>query len=156
MSLQLSITYDANAGYYAFAHSDVIANASDSNLIGAFAGYGSNLISHFAFEQLDPNSVLYHCSQPHAAGAPASTENPAWVAEFVWWTTDFTPRTVEISTSTVDFAMYLHQNLPGSQSIPLSSIQDVTITLQVIPAPSSALALFAGAGLLGARRRRRQ
>ncbi|MEZ6172564.1 MAG: PEP-CTERM sorting domain-containing protein [Phycisphaerales bacterium] len=99
--------------------------------------------------------MLFQAWNPHVPPVLiASTENPAWTATFWFETTDFTPRTVEISTSSLTFGMFDTTTSINSTYLPLSSVQETTLKIQIIPAPSSALALLAGAGMLTVRRRR--
>ena len=154
--ISLSVWYDPNAGYHSFGQSDVVVGASDSRFLGSASGYGSNgTITHNAFTQLNQSTVLFQAWNPHVPPVLiASTENPAWTATFWFETTDFTPRTVEISTSSLTFGMFDTTTSINSTYLPLSSVQETTLKIQIIPAPSSALALLAGAGMLTVRRRR--
>ena len=80
-------------------------------------------------------------------------DNPIKVASVKWITNDFTPR--EISLDTIISYIDLVPHSPTSGFHVKNPIEGFG-TIQVIPAPSSALALFAGAGILTARRRRKQ
>jgi MYXO-CTERM domain-containing protein len=84
--------------------------------------------------------------------SPGMRGNPIWLARYEWITTDFTPRTVELSTeNTTQFRV---TPLPGGLTINLmSSFTPGSGSFNVTPAPS-ALALIGLGALVAARRRR--
>jgi MYXO-CTERM domain-containing protein len=83
---------------------------------------------------------------------PGQQGNPIALASYEWTTTDFTPRTVDLSTeNTTQFRV---TPLPGGLTISLiNSFTAGSGSFNVTPAPS-ALALLGLGGLVAARRRR--
>lgn len=75
--------------------------------------------------------------------------NPVHFLEATWSSQDI--GVFDLTTTTFDYAVYSGPNGASVHMVPIEFSTQVT----VIPAPSATLALLAGAGLLGAKRRRR-
>lgn len=82
----------------------------------------------------------------------ANTANPIAAWRATWSTNNFSPRTVDITTRTTRFDVYLSPTTPQSESR-LAGLMEGSGRIQIIPAPS-ALALLGMGGLVAARRRR--
>lgn len=158
-STEVVLTLDPGPGAYAVAGVNFDVHASE-------AGWsGLNLrIPYSAGGGPDPGGVPGSITGPSVIGASARqlppqlgfTPDPGrieiWGATFT--VTDFTARTVDLSTETSRLEVYTVD--PGTVTIPL--IHRVTPVegagaVQVIPAPA-ALALLGVGGLAAARRRR--
>ncbi|MCA9278258.1 MAG: PEP-CTERM sorting domain-containing protein [Phycisphaeraceae bacterium] len=99
------------------------------------------------------NGWLANVGQSNTVSHPANPASPLLIMSFEWETSDFTPRTVEIHMGAADWWIYETSSSQAPVFTPPPN--NIVLQIQVIPAPSSALALFGGASVLGARRRRR-
>ncbi len=84
-------------------------------------------------------------------GIFADTSDPILIWSATWSTTDFTARTVDLSTETARYSLYLDDT--GLSSDVTSTVIEGLGRIEVIPAPAS-LALLGLGGLVAARRRR--
>lgn len=85
------------------------------------------------------------------AGILANTANPIKIWEADWTDNNFTARTVNLSSASTKFDLYINSN--GTSQSFLSSLAEAKGTIEVIPAPAS-LALLGLGGLVAGRRRR--
>ncbi|MCA9277704.1 MAG: hypothetical protein H6815_02850 [Phycisphaeraceae bacterium] len=82
----------------------------------------------------------------------ASPNTPILLFQTEWTTSDFTTRDVSLSTESTWFTLF--QTSSSTNGIAPVSLTNGSATIHVIPAPSLAIALLAGAGMLTAHRRR--
>ncbi len=84
----------------------------------------------------------------------ADPTNPIafWRAEIEVF--DFTPRTIDLTTDTSHFDVYISRDLPSSRSA-LADLEEAMATVVVVPAPAAPAVLLAPALLAGLRPRRR-
>ena len=86
-----------------------------------------------------------------SGGFFADTSDPILIWSGTWSTTDFTTRTVDLTTDTGRYSLYLDDT--GLSSDVTSTVIEAAGQIEVIPAPAS-LALVGLGGLVALRRRR--
>lgn len=111
-------------------------------------GWGSSLPP----EPINHGDWLEGMGAGQIFGSNILVSSPILLHTIEWTTSDFTPRDILLSTDIVS-PVYLQIYSVGPV-VSVSNPINASGMIQVIPAPSSTLALLAGAGLVGVRRRR--
>ncbi|MCA9278259.1 MAG: PEP-CTERM sorting domain-containing protein [Phycisphaeraceae bacterium] len=131
------------------------------DLVATESGFTDNIIHHnwlgFTFPPPAPTNTgtaLLDLTAGQLGPNFFTWSSPVLLHTVEWTTDDFTPRELSVSTEIdyIDLFPYSHVFIYERIPDPVNG----SVTIQIIPAPSSALSLLGGAGLLGARRRRRQ
>jgi len=136
-----AVNYDLVAAEGEFTGTNLVLGANPPNNAGTPAG---SRVNGAAIGQVHLPTL----------GLPGNPDNPILLAEYTWTTTNFSNRTVDLSTeSTSNFSIVPG---PGGVSMNLVTSGDFSPgsgVINVVPAPS-ALALLGLGGLVAARRRR--
>ena len=98
-----------------------------------------------------PDVLSISHGQLHAFGLPADPANPIPVWKATFTVTDFTPRQIDLSTTTTRFEVYVVDPVSGVPLRESRIVDEGRATIRVIPAPAPVAAL--GLGVLAARRR---
>lgn len=138
--------------FYAFA-------AAEWNLRGDATGAFSGPASAFTDPGQDDGTIsggdvidiVTGQLQFPAGSIFADTSDPILIWTGTWSTTDFTTRTVDLSTETARYSLYLDDT--GLSSDVTATVLEGAGQIEVIPAPAS-LALLGLGGLAAVRRRR--
>lgn len=88
-------------------------------------------------------------------GPPASTANPVVIIVVEWTTTDFTPRSVDVSLTSLDFfGVYTSPTNYTPSYIDPALVELISGSITVIPAPATLAILVPALAVAGRRRRR--
>lgn len=108
---------------------------------GVRAGGGSTVEGYIAGQLNFPSDILADPSNPIAF----------WRAEIEVF--DFTPRTIDLSTDTSRFDVYISRDSASSRSA-LADLEEAMGTVVVVPAPAASVVLGGALLLIGSPRRR--
>lgn len=154
-----TVTIDIYATYPSFPMTYGVANVVYDVIAGE--GVFTNNIEHHYWigwgtnpppEPINHGDWLEDMQASKLVSSINPTPSPLLLHTIEWTTSDFTSRGVPISTSIE--MMYIYEIPNSIINVPVLNPTNAFGMIQVIPTPSSSLALLAGAGLMGSRRRR--
>ncbi len=138
--------------FYAFAAAEWSLRGDTT---GDFSGPASAFSDPGQFDGTPDNGDVMDIITGQLQFPPASvfadTSDPILIWSGTWSTTDFTARTVDLTTDTGRYSLYLDDTGMSRDVTP--TVLEATGQIRVIPAPAS-LALLALGGLAAVRRRR--
>jgi hypothetical protein len=107
--------------------------------------------------KIDPDGDLVSrngLAQVHwNAGCFASPDNPFFILSYTWSTSNFTPRVVDLSTTTHEFVLYLYGNGGETGDFLNQDFAEGAGQIVIVPSPTSVAVLAVGGALAGRRRR---